>query len=100
MNRYFLVRRLRLPAFLLLAGVVALLHKLNLLNHFWSYFWPLALILLGVLMLAERAALAGEQYPEQPPFPGATYMNPPSPPPAPSTAMVVEGSDEIERGQL
>jgi hypothetical protein len=70
MSRYILIHRLRVPAFLLLAGVVALLHQLGVINHFWSFFWPLLLILLGVLMLAERAALAAEGgYPPSP-YPG------------------------------
>jgi hypothetical protein len=60
MNRYFLIRRLRWPAILLLAGVVALMHSTGILQHPWHWFWPLLLILLGVLMLAERALLAAD----------------------------------------
>ncbi len=38
--------------------------------YFWRLFWPLLLIMIGLLMLAERAALAAEGYA---PFFGATY---------------------------
>jgi hypothetical protein len=56
MTSWLLIRRLRGPAFLLLIGVMALLHE-------WAGFgftrsWPLLLILAGLLSLAERAALA------------------------------------------
>lgn len=60
MNQYFLIRRLRGPAVLLLIGMLALLHTLGVLDRPWHIFWPLLLIMLGVLMLAERAALAAE----------------------------------------
>lgn len=60
MNRYILIRRLRGPAILLLIGVLALLHTSGLIHSFWHLFWPLLLILIGVLLLAERAALAAE----------------------------------------
>ncbi len=65
MSRYILIRRLRGPAFLLLVGVIALLAQADILR--WSQSWPLFLILAGLLMLAERAALAAEGYPL---FPG------------------------------
>lgn len=78
MNRYLLIRRLYGPAFLLLTGVIALLHQADLAS--WKLFFPLFLILLGVLKLAERAALAIDGppiYPQQPypgqPFPGQAY---------------------------
>lgn len=63
MSRYIMIHRLRGPSVLLLIGVLALLHTTGLLPHFWRLFWPLLFILLGVLMLAERAALASEGYP-------------------------------------
>jgi hypothetical protein len=56
MNRYLMVCRLRWPALLLLTGVIALLHQMDILT--WGHAWPLYLILFGVLALAERAALA------------------------------------------
>ena len=70
MNRYIMIRRLRGPAVLLLIGVMALLSQANILG--WGQSWPLILILLGLLMLAERAALAGENYP---PPPGTPWPN-------------------------
>jgi hypothetical protein len=63
MSRYILIRRLRGPAILLLFGTVALLHQMGAIPHFWKLFWPLLLIMLGLLLLAERAALAAEGYP-------------------------------------
>ena len=56
MNRYILIRRLTGPAVLLLLGIIALLHEANL--ESWKLFLPLLLILIGVLKLAQRAALA------------------------------------------
>jgi hypothetical protein len=64
MSRYILIRRLRGPAFLLLVGVNALLAQAHVLG--WSQSWPFYLILAGVLLLAERAALASEGYPISP----------------------------------
>jgi len=112
MNRYLLIRRLRGPAFLLLLGILALLQQTGVVDHFWHWFWPLTLILWGVLLLAERAALEVEGYPQVYPdgaYPGAY---PPGPPPgagsgpipgAPGTSIVPANSDDLERtngGQL
>ena len=68
MNQWLLIRRLRGPAFLLLIGVMALLHE-------WADFsfarsWPLLLILAGVLSLAERAALSRADVSTYDPIPG------------------------------
>jgi len=63
MNRYIMIHRLRGPAILLLIGVLALLHQMGAIPHFWRLFWPLLLILIGGLLLAERAALSSEGYP-------------------------------------
>jgi hypothetical protein len=88
MNRYILIRRLRAPAILLLIGVIALLHQMDVIDDFWRYLVPLILILLGILLLAERAVLAmdgdpGPGYPGSPypgaPFPGAPYPGSPAP---------------------
>ncbi len=68
MSRYILIRKLRGPAFLLLVGVNALLAQAHILG--WGHSWPFYLILAGVLLLAERAALASEGYPI---FPGAPW---------------------------
>ena len=66
MNRYILIRRLTGPCVLLLLGVVALLHEADLVS--WNIFVPLLLILIGVLKLAQRAALAAAG--DEPPYPG------------------------------
>ena len=70
MSHYIMIRRLRGPAILLLIGGVWLLHASGLVNHPWHWFWPLLLILIGVLMLAERAALAADGGYPQWPYPG------------------------------
>jgi hypothetical protein len=84
MNRYILIRRLRGPAILLLLGVIALLHEANLVDG-WSLFFPLLLILIGVLKLAERAALAAAG--DVATYPGTPYpygAQPAAPQPATS----------------
>ena len=77
MNRYILIRRLRGPAILLLLGTILLMHQAGLVD-FWRLFVPLLLILIGVLKLAERAALAAAG--DEPPYgllsgsyPGSPY---------------------------
>jgi hypothetical protein len=78
MSRYILIRRLRGPVLILLVGVLALLHQMNIIEHFWHLFWPLMLIAFGVLLLAERAALSAEGgYPPQ--VPGMPYPGAPNP---------------------
>ncbi len=103
MNRYFLIRRLRWPAILMLLGVVALLHQMDIIEHFWDMFIPLLLILLGVLMLAERAILAAEGGCS--PYTGAPYAGAIDPgagqpvasqPPAPDTSIVPARSKPFE----
>jgi hypothetical protein len=76
MNRHMLIHRLWGPAFLLLVGVNALLAQQGILG--WGQSWPLYLILAGLLMLAERAALASEGYPQNP-WPGPGANQPPNP---------------------
>jgi hypothetical protein len=105
MSRYILIRRLRGPAFLLLVGVIALLHQADVLS--WGHAWPLFLILAGVLLLAERAALATEGYPPYPgtgggpyqaPYAGAPYAGAePTPPAATGTSIVPAQNDDYER---
>ena len=58
MSGWYQIRRLRGAVFLILIGVLALLNQWNILS--WSASWPLFLIVLGLLMLAERAAWATE----------------------------------------
>lgn len=82
MNRYILIRRLTGPSVLLLLGVVALLHQADLVS--WNIFIPLLLILIGVLKLAQRAALAAAG--DEPLYPGSyagstyPYSAPAAPP--------------------
>ncbi len=104
MNRYILIRRLRGPAILLLIGVLALLHTSGLIHSFWHLFWPLLLILIGVLLLAERAALAADGGDMSVwPFGGATHpgvVNPTAPTGAPvypgqETAIVPSHSSDF-----
>lgn len=56
MMNWLLIRRLRGPAFLLLIGVMAMLHEWG--DFGFSRSWPLLLILAGLFSLAERAALS------------------------------------------
>lgn len=73
MNRYIFIHRMTGPAILVLLGLVALLSQAHVV-HF-SIFVPLVLILIGVIKLAERAALTGYDYPAPgmgPQGPGAT----------------------------
>jgi len=109
MNHYILIHRLTGPAILLLLGIVALLSEMGVV-HF-SIFVPLLLIMLGVLKLAERAALASWEYPApgagpQPPgaAPYGTGYGPVGPAPA-STAIVPardfgNGGNDSEGGKL
>ncbi len=96
MNRYILIRRLMGPCILLLLGAVALLSEAHVI-HFYVFF-PLLLILIGVLKLAERAALAGYEGfppPQQAwgPYAGAPQppgSMPPSNPPAGGSTSIVQ----------
>lgn len=106
MNRYILIRRLTGPAVLLLIGTLALLHQMGVVERWWSLFWPLLLILIGVLKLAERAALASEPYPDASStgyqqYPGAypgPYAGAPAQPPAASETSIVPASrNDIDR---
>jgi predicted lipid-binding transport protein (Tim44 family) len=110
MNRYILIRRLTGPAVLLLIGVLALLHQAGVIEGWWHLFWPLLLILIGVIKLAERAALASEPYPPAPdatyagypPYPGAyqqgAYQDAPAQQPAANeTSIVPSNRSDIDR---
>jgi len=58
MNRWFQIRRLRGAVMLILIGVLALLNQWNILH--WDTSWPLILIVLGLLMILERAVWAAD----------------------------------------
>ncbi len=95
MNRYILIHRMRWPAILLLLGTVLLLHEAGLVD-FWSLFFPLLLILIGVMKLAERAALAAagdEPYPGTP-YPYGASANPG----AAGTAQSQQGTSIVPAG--
>lgn len=105
MNRYILIRRLRAPAVLLLAGTIALFHEMGVIDHPWHLFWALLFIVIGVILLAERAVLSFDSgiappYPGTPypgaPYPGAPYPGAPAAtPPAPESAMVPAHSHDF-----
>jgi hypothetical protein len=69
MNAWLFIRRLRGPAFIILVGITALLNQWGVLS--FGHSWPLYLILAGVLLLAERAALAAAPPAVPPVYPGA-----------------------------
>ena len=97
MNPYIFIHRIKGPAMLLVFGITALLNEWDIISFGRS--WPLYLIVLGVLQLAERAAwsqwqqqqYAQAQYAAQgsgvtPPadVPSSSLViSPPSPPSAP-----------------
>ena len=58
MNRWYQIRRLRGAVILILIGVLALLNQWNILH--WDTSWPLILIVLGLLMILERAVWAAD----------------------------------------
>jgi len=104
MTRYFLIRRLRWPAVLLLAGCVALLKQTGVIEHFWNLFIPLFLITMGLLLLAERMSLTAEGdfptgYPGSPyagtPYAGAPVSTPAQPAAAESTSIVPAHSHDF-----
>ena len=100
MNRYILIRRLRGPAILLLLGIILLMHQAGLVD-FWSLFFPLLLILIGVLKLAERAALAAAG--DETPYPGSPYpygaaANPATAQPQPGTSIVPAATQDYGKG--
>lgn len=91
MNRYILIRRLTGPSVLMLLGVVALLHQADLVN--WSIFVPLLLILIGVLKLAQRAALAAAG--DEPMYPGSPYPYGMGVPPVPAQPPAQTGTSIV-----
>lgn len=95
MNPYLFIHRIKGPAMLLVFGITALLNEWDILSFGKS--WPLYLIVLGVLQLAERAAWSQYQqqymqgqYAGQVPGPGVIPGSPvPSADAPPSSSIVV-----------
>jgi hypothetical protein len=85
MNQYIFLQRIQGPALLLTFGVTALLDQWHIMSFGRS--WPLYLIVLGVLKLAQRAALTAAEPPVYPAYPPASAGTPPPPAP-PSTSLV------------
>lgn len=82
MNQYIFLQRIQGPAMLLTFGVAALLDQERILSFGRS--WPLYLIVLGVIKLAQRAALATAAPPSG--YPGYAGYPPAGAPAAPATA--------------
>ena len=97
MNRWLVIRRLRAPAFLILFGVLALLNQWHVIGFRRS--WPLFLILGGLLLLAERAALASPAAPPESYPAGAYPYTPASTTAAPPTSDSAAPSGEIPSSQ-
>jgi hypothetical protein len=95
MNPYIFIHRIKGPAMLLVFGITALLNEWDIISFGRS--WPLYLIVLGVLQLAERAAwsqwqqqqYAQVQYAAQ----GPTGVGPAGNPPPASSSLVVSPPD-------
>jgi cell wall-active antibiotic response 4TMS protein YvqF len=85
MNQYLFLHRIQGPALLLTFGVTALLDQWDIMSFGRS--WPLYLIVLGILKLAQRAALMNAEPPAYPGYP-ATAAGTPPPPAPPSTSLV------------
>ena len=97
MNRYILIRRLRGPAILLLLGTILLMHQAGMVE-FWSLFFPLLLILIGVLKLAERAALAAAGDEVAYPYGAATAAPAGVAQPQPGTSVVPSATQDYSSG--
>jgi hypothetical protein len=95
MNQYIFLQRIQGPALLLTFGICALLDQWGMLN--FGHSWPLYLIVLGVIKLAQRAALATAAEPPPQYQPGYGYAGyqpvgvapaaPVSPPAAPDSGI-------------
>jgi cell wall-active antibiotic response 4TMS protein YvqF len=93
MNQYLFLHRIQGPAMLLTFGVTALLDQWHILSFGKS--WPLYLIVLGVLKLAQRAALANAEPPAYPGYPSPAGATPPPAPPSTSLVPADAGSGEM-----
>ncbi|HZU10015.1 MAG TPA: hypothetical protein VFA02_08920 [Pseudacidobacterium sp.] len=94
MNQYFFLQRITGPAMILTFGITALLDEWHILGYGKS--WPLYLIVLGVIKLAQRAALLNAEPPAYPP----PYAPPAAPPPpGPGPAAVNAAPPENHSGE-
>jgi len=89
MNRYVFLHRIKGPVMILVFGVTALLNQWGILSYGES--WPLYLIALGLLQLAERAAWSEAQVPPTP-YSGV-WGAPSTPPVPPSSALTITPPD-------
>ncbi|HVW78029.1 MAG TPA: hypothetical protein VHB45_10490 [Alloacidobacterium sp.] len=89
MNQYIFLHRIQGPVMILTVGIAALLDQWHILSFGRS--WPLYLIVLGVLKLAQRAALMHAEpppgYPQQQGYTGYAPVGG-APPASSSTAIV------------
>jgi hypothetical protein len=123
MNQYIFLRRLRGPVILLIFGITAILDQYTSIHYGSS--WPLYLIALGILKLAENAVLAHNpptqpsQYPGYPPqggpggpgygpgygnppgqgpgYPASSWSTPSNPASSPSSTAIVPSQGEERR---
>jgi hypothetical protein len=96
MNQYLFLHRIQGPAMLLTFGFCALLNEWHVLSFGKS--WPLYLIVLGLLKLAQRAALANAEPPAYPgygPSYGPGYAPAGAPPQPPATTALVPTDSSI-----
>ncbi|MGB6131004.1 MAG: hypothetical protein WBG54_04440 [Acidobacteriaceae bacterium] len=68
MNQYLFLRRMRGPILLLIFAVTAVLAEYTSIGYDKS--WPLYIVALGLIKLAENAVLAQNPPPPPPPYPG------------------------------
>lgn len=102
MNRYIFIHRIKGPAMILVFGVTALLNQWDILSFGKS--WPLYLIVLGVLQLAERAAWSQAQYPVADPYAGSVpgqgnWGGPAAPPPSSSLTITPPNMPQDDKSQ-
>jgi hypothetical protein len=98
MNRYLFLHRIKGPVIILVFGVTALLDQWNILSFGKS--WPLYLIAIGILQLAERAAWSQAQVPMPGPYggpvaPQGNWGGPTAGPPPSSTALSIPPQDTL-----
>ena len=92
MNQYLFLSRIQGPALLLTFGVCAALDQWHILRFGKS--WPLYLIVLGLIKLAQRAALATAEPPVYPGY-GPGYATAGAPPQPPTTTAIVPADSGI-----